>query len=102
MSNQKTELETYFKKMLDDIDELIKVDKVLQKDWKDNKMSFQWYIDGIKGYQIFDHGKYTHKFGEELENADLTIKFADTDIALRFLKGNLEGHSYIYLSYTPK
>jgi len=96
MSNQKTELETYFKKMLDDIDELIKVDKVLQKDWKDNKMSFQWFVNGIKGYQIFDHGTYTHKFGEELENADLTIKFADTDIALRFLKGNLEGHSYIY------
>ena len=96
MSNQKTELETYFKKMLDDIDELIKVDKVLQKDWKDNKMSFQWYVNGIKGYQIFDHGKYTHKFGEEIENADLTIKFADDEITLRFLKGNLEGHSYIY------
>ena len=96
MSIEKIELETYFKKMLDEIDELIKVDKVLQKDWKDNKMSFQWFVNGIKGYQIFDHGKYTHKFGEEIENADLTIKFADTDIALRFLKGNLEGHSYIY------
>lgn len=96
MSSQKTELETYFKKMLDDIDELIKVDKVLQKDWKKNNMSFQWHVNGIKGYQIFEDGKYTHKYGEEIKNADLTIKFADDDITLRFLKGDLERHSYVY------
>jgi len=96
MATQKTELETYFKKMFNDIDELIKVDEVLQKDWKENKLSLQWHLNGLKGFQLFDHGKYTHKFGEELENADLTIKFADSEIALRFLKGNLEGHTYIY------
>jgi len=102
MTNQKTELETYFKKMLDDIDELIKVDKVLQKDWKDTKMSFQWSVNGIKGYQIFENGVYTHKFGEEIEKADLTIKFADEEIAIRFLKGNLDSYSYIYYKHKFK
>lgn len=96
MSTEKIELETYFKKMLDEIDDLIKVDEVLQKDWKKTNLSFQWLLNGMKGYQIFNNGTYTHKFGEEIENADLTIKFEDPEIALKFLKGNLEGHSYIY------
>lgn len=96
MSNQEIELETYFKKMLDDIDELLKVDEVLKKDWKNNDMSFQWYVNGLKGYQIFENGTYTHKFGEEIENADLTIHFAEEEIALRFLKGDLEDYSYNY------
>ena len=48
MTNQKTELETYFKKMLTDIDELLKTDEVLKKDWKDTQMSFQWFVNGIK------------------------------------------------------
>ena len=89
MSTEKIELETYFKKMLDEIDDLIKVDEVLQKDWKKTNLSFQWLLNGMKGYQIFNNGTYTHKFGEEIENADLTIKFEDPEIALKFLKGNL-------------
>ncbi|NVM43368.1 MAG: 4Fe-4S binding protein [Candidatus Lokiarchaeota archaeon] len=96
MTTQNTELGTYFIKMLDDIDDLLKVDEVLKKDLKDLKISIQWFVNGIKGYQIFDNGKYTHRFGEEIENADLTIKFADEEIALRFLKGNLERHTYVY------
>ena len=96
MSTEKIELETYFKKMLDEIDDLIKVDEVLQKDWKDYNMSLQWYVNGIKGYQIFENGVYTHKFREEIEKADLTIKFAEEEIALRFLKGDLDSYSYIY------
>ncbi|GAH04212.1 unnamed protein product, partial [marine sediment metagenome] len=96
MTDQKTELETYFKKMFEDIDELLKTDEVLQKDWKDFNMSLQWYVNGIKGYQIFENGKYTHEFGEEIEKADLTVKFADGEIAIRFLEGNLDSYSYIY------
>ena len=96
MYTEKIELETYFKKMLDEIDELLKVDEVLQKDWKNNNMKFQWFVNGIKGYQIFENGKYTHKFGEEIKDADLTIEFADEELALRFLKGDLEEHSYVY------
>jgi UDP-glucose 4-epimerase len=82
--------------MLDDIDELMKVDEILKKDWENTNMSIQWFLNGIKGYQIFDNGTYTHKIGEEIENADLTVKFADEDLTLRFLKGNLKGTSYVY------
>ena len=96
MTDQKNELETYFKKMLADIDDLLKTDEVLKTDWKNTQMSFQWFVNGIKGYQKFDNGKYTYKFGEEIEKADLTIKFADEEIAIRFLEGNLDSYSYIY------
>jgi len=105
MSNQKVELEKYFKKMLDDIDELIDVDEVLQKDWKNNNLRLQWSINGIKGikgYQIFEDGKYFHKYGEEIEDADLTIEFADPEVTLTFLKGNLKPYSYIYYKHKFK
>ncbi|MHA1883946.1 MAG: indolepyruvate ferredoxin oxidoreductase subunit alpha [Promethearchaeota archaeon] len=96
MTNQESELELYFKKMLDDIDDLIEVDEFLKKDWEKTDFSIQWFINGIKGYQIFENGKYTHKFGEELENTDLTIKFDDVETTLRFLKGKLARYSYVY------
>jgi ferredoxin len=96
MSNQKVELEKYFKKMFDDIEELMKVDDILKKDWKKNNMKILWFLNGLKGYQMFENGKYTNGFGEEIEDADLTVEFADKDVALRFLKGKLEGHSYVY------
>ncbi|MHA2475125.1 MAG: indolepyruvate ferredoxin oxidoreductase subunit alpha [Promethearchaeota archaeon] len=96
MTNQESELELYFKKMLDDIEDLIEIDEFLKKDWEKTDFSIQWFINGIKGYQIFENGKYTHKFGEELENTDLTIKFDDVETTLRFLKGKLARYSYVY------
>ncbi|MHA2473150.1 MAG: indolepyruvate ferredoxin oxidoreductase subunit alpha [Promethearchaeota archaeon] len=96
MANLESELEFYFKKMLEDIDELIEVDEFLKKDWEKTDFTIQWFVNGIKGYQIFENGKYTHKFGEELKNTDLTIKFADEETTLRFLKGNLARYSYVY------
>jgi hypothetical protein len=70
LSAEKIELETYFKKMLGEIDDSIKVDEILQKDWKKTNMSFQWFLNGMKGYQIFNNGTYTHKFGEEIKDAN--------------------------------
>ncbi|MFW9951385.1 MAG: DUF362 domain-containing protein [Candidatus Thorarchaeota archaeon] len=96
MSDQKLELENYFKKMLDEIENLIEVDEILKKDWKDINMKFQWFLNGLKGYQIFERGNYTHKFGEEISNADLTLKFANKELTLDFLKGELEKYRYIY------
>ena len=96
MSGQKRELEKHFRKMLDEIDDLIEVDEILKKDWKDINMKFQWILNGFKGYQIFEDGKYIHGFGEEIEDADLTLKFADNELALCFLKGELEKYRYIY------
>ena len=97
MFDQKSELEKFFKKMLDEIDDLVEVDEILKKDWKDINMRFQWFLDGLKGYQIFENGNYSHAFGEEIEeDVDLTLRFADKDIGLKFLKGDLEKYRYIY------
>ena len=96
MSNQELELEMYFKKMLYDIADLIDIDEILIKDWKGINMKIQWFVHGLKGYQIFENGNYSYKFGEEIEDADLTLKFAEKELTLRFLKGKLERYRYIY------
>ncbi|MHA1297322.1 MAG: hypothetical protein ACTSPH_12045 [Promethearchaeota archaeon] len=96
MSNQELELEMYFKKMLHDIADLIDRDEILIKDWEGINMKIQWFVHGMKGYQIFENGKYSYKFGEEIEDADLTLKFAEKELTLRFLKGKLERYRYIY------
>ena len=96
MANHKVELEKLFKKMLDDVDDLLEVDDILKEDMKDYNLKIQWVMNGIKGYQIFDNGKYTHKFREELEHPDLKLEFAEYDMSLRFLKGELKEYSYVY------
>ncbi|MHA1106942.1 MAG: indolepyruvate ferredoxin oxidoreductase subunit alpha [Promethearchaeota archaeon] len=94
MVNQ--ELEILFKKMLEEIDELVEKDEILKKDMENFNLKIQFRINGIKGYQIFDNGNYIHKYGKEVEQADLTLEFADKDIALKFLRGDVERYQYIY------
>ena len=96
MTNQTVELETLFKKMLEEIDGLIETDEILKKDWEEGDFKIQWFMNGISGYQIFDNGKYTHKFGEEIDNADLTLEFPNIDIALELLSGELKEYSHVY------
>lgn len=96
MSNRKAEIKTFFKKMLDEVDELSKIDNILKEDIKNFNFKIQWIINGIRGYQIFENGKYTHEFGREIDKPDLRLELADNDLTLRFLSGQLEGYSYVY------
>lgn len=56
MLEVKAELESLFKGMLEEVDYLIeKKDEILLQDLKDYNMKIQWFINGIKGYQIFQN-----------------------------------------------
>lgn len=96
MTDNKTELENLFKKMLDDVDGLLETDDILKRDVKDYNMKIQWFMNGIKGYQIFNDGNYSYEFDGEIEQADLTLEFADNDMPLRLLKNELDEYTYIY------
>lgn len=88
MSEVKIELETLFKGMLEEVDNLIEQkDEILIQDLKDFNMEIQWILNGIKGYQVFENGDYSYKFGGEIEQPDVTLVIRDKDLASRFLKG---------------
>jgi UDP-glucose 4-epimerase len=46
-------------------------------------------IDGLKGYQIFEQTKYTYKYGEHLEDPDVTITYRDMEYVRQFLRGEI-------------
>ena len=97
MSKIDKEIETHFKKMLEDVRLLIEQkEEILINDLKDYNMKIQWIINDLKGYQIFDNGEYTYTMGEEIKDADLTLEFADDDLTLKFLKQEIGEYSYVY------
>ncbi len=88
MVDNKGEIESLFKKMLKDDEERASEDKIYQKDMKDvGKFKVQWKICGILGYQIFEIDKISYKFGEKLEEPDVTLVIRNNDLAVRLLKG---------------
>jgi len=91
----KKEIESLFKKMMKDFEESTLEDKIYQEDFKDiGVFKVQWKICGILGYQIFEQDKVSYKFGEKLEEPDVTLTIRDGDIAIRFLKGELFEFDY--------
>ena len=97
MSKIDKEIETHFKKMLEDVRLLIEQkEEILINDLKDYNMKIQWIINDLKGYQIFDNGEYTYTMGEEIKDADLTLEFVDDDLTLKFLKQEIGEYSYVY------
>ena len=89
MSETDNELETLFKKMLKDQEEVTKNDPIYNEDIKDSPLRVQWDTQDILAYQIFEKDNYSYKFGERLENPDLTITFNDAEAAKTFLKGDV-------------
>lgn len=86
MTEEMEEIELLFKKMLKN-SENCQQDMIYQDDIKDiGKFQAQWKICGIKGYQIFEADKISYKFGEELEEPDVTLIIDDKNLAIRFLK----------------
>ena len=65
-------------------------DDLNQKSFKDTyKVNLD--ICGLKGYQIYEPDKYTSKFGENLEDPDITIMFRDMDYIRQLLRGEKVG-----------
>jgi hypothetical protein len=61
-------------------------DEKYQKDFNETyKVNLD--IDGLKGYQIYEHDKFTSKEGESLEDPDVIIMFKDIDYIRSLLRG---------------
>ena len=83
-----------FKDMLERTIQDVEEDEFFQKDVKKFPLRINWRIEGITGYQIYEADNYSYKYGEELENPDLTFIIKDLELGKKFLKGELEGFKY--------
>ena len=102
ITESKKELETKLEKMLQDVEESLEKDTVLQEDSKDLTLDIQWDICGVKGYQKFNKGKYSFKFGAELDDPDITLEIKDADTALKLLNGEIESFEYRFFKRKAK
>ncbi|MHA2290040.1 MAG: indolepyruvate ferredoxin oxidoreductase subunit alpha [Promethearchaeota archaeon] len=82
------EIEFLFKKMMEDFEEISRSDEIYRRDIKDlGKLKIQWRLSGVLGYQILELDNYSYKFGERLEDPDITFTWRDPDETIKFLKG---------------
>ena len=102
MTELKEELETKFKKMFQDIEDSLQEDTILQQDLKDLTLDIQWDICDIKGYQKFNKGIYSFKFGAELDDPDITLEIDDADTALKLLNDEIESFEYRFYKRKAK
>ncbi|MHA2290039.1 MAG: DUF362 domain-containing protein [Promethearchaeota archaeon] len=85
---KKEQIETLFKKMLKDFEETSQNDKIYREDITDlGKLTIQWRLSGVVGYQILELDNYSYKFGERLEDPDITFIWRDPDETIKFLEG---------------
>ncbi|MHA1509071.1 MAG: hypothetical protein ACTSO6_10260, partial [Promethearchaeota archaeon] len=48
-------------------------DETYQKDFKNFTFKVNWNVCGAIGYQIYEQTNYTYKYGELLDDADVTL-----------------------------
>lgn len=90
MAESQREIGSLFKKMMKDYEDIPQKDKIYQVDIKDfGVLKVQWKICGIDGYQIFKKDKISWKFGEEIEDPDITLTIRNKDLAREFLRGEV-------------
>ncbi|MCP4762684.1 MAG: 4Fe-4S dicluster domain-containing protein [archaeon] len=66
-------------------------DEIYQRDFRNFSLRVNWDICGFKGYQTFDQKNYSYKYGQTLEEADVTITIDKMDLIVKGLGGeNLE------------
>lgn len=84
---KKEEIEFLFKKMMEDFEETSQNDKIYREDIKDlGKLTVQWKLSGVLGYQFLELDNYAYKFGEELDAPDITFIWRDPEETLKFLR----------------
>jgi UDP-glucose 4-epimerase len=95
MAENKEEIESLFKKMMEHDEKTVLEDEIYHKDMKDvGTFKVQWKICGIFGYQIFDRDKISYKFGEKLDDPDVSLVIRDEELAIRLLKRELFEFDY--------
>ena len=61
-------------------------DETYQKDFKNFTFKVNWNVCGTIGYQIYEQTKYTHKFGEVLDDADVTLSIPNIEHVRQMLR----------------
>jgi UDP-glucose 4-epimerase len=89
------ELELLFKKMLKEQEEVTKQDEIYLEDIKDFSLKVNWDIMGVTGYQIFEEDNYSYKFGEGLDDPDMTLTINDLEHARKFLSGERLHYTHV-------
>jgi len=92
----KREIESAFLEMLKDQEKKAPNDEILEKDMENiGELHVQWKLPfKIRGYQIFKKDSISYKFGENLENPDISLVIRNKELALRFLRGEIFEFSY--------
>ncbi|MHA1671127.1 MAG: DUF362 domain-containing protein [Promethearchaeota archaeon] len=92
----KREIESTFLEMLKDQEKAAPNDEILEKDMEDiGELHVQWKLPfKIRGSQIFKKGSISYKFGEILENPDISLVIRNKELALRFLRGEVFEFTY--------
>ena len=63
-------------------------DEAYQKDFKNFTFKVNWKICDAIGYQIYEQTKYTYKYGELLDDADVLISIPKIEHARLMVKGS--------------
>jgi ferredoxin len=95
-------IEKKFKEMLENLQDSLEKDAILQEDLNDFTLNIQWDICGVKGYQKFQKGQYSFKFGEVLDDPDVTLEIKDINTALRLLNGEIDNFNYLFFKRKAK
>jgi UDP-glucose 4-epimerase len=81
------ELEILFKKLLKEQEEVTKRDKIYLEDIKDFSLKLNLEILDLRAYQIYEKDNFSYKFGEVLNEPDVTLTISDPVPARKFLSG---------------
>jgi UDP-glucose 4-epimerase len=92
----KREIESAFLEMLKDQEKKAPNDKIYEKDMETiGELHVQWKLPfKIRGSQIFKKDSISYKFGENLENPDISLVTRNKELALRFLRGEVFEFDY--------
>lgn len=80
-----------FYMMCKGIEEVGKADEDMKEEMEEYEAKINWNIgENLKGYQIFEGGKYYFAIDELLEDADVTMIIPDANNAKLFFTGKLD------------
>ncbi|MHA2392657.1 MAG: DUF362 domain-containing protein [Promethearchaeota archaeon] len=92
----KQELESTFLDMLKEQEKAAPNDKIYKKDMETiGELHVQWKLPfKIRGSQIFKKNSISYKFGDILENPDISLVIRNKELAFRFIKGEVFEFDY--------
>jgi UDP-glucose 4-epimerase len=90
MGKKELQVKKMFSEMLKDMEKYAEIDEDYQEDMEYFNVKIQWEVGSIKGYQVFDGGKYSFKVDGEIEDPDVTLKLKDFSVAKQLISGESE------------